>query len=609
MNLRIILFTSIGVILVGVSSAQIRSRMDVLEDYHENFVGTHLYNSQIDWTGNTTGCVPGTVQPEVFENTLKRINFYRRLVNIEDDITWNNTKNSKCQDMALMIKINGLSHAPPPTWTCYTTAGAQAAAASNLARHNAVISIERYIQDSGTPGVGHRRWLLYPFATEMGMGSTNNSSAIWVVGDFDPPAVIPDFVAYPSPGYFPEELEYPFWSFSVTNADFTNTSITLTNENNETIPTTIYPLQSGSGDNTIVFSPTIAITTDYINGHDSYFTVTITDVLLNQESKDYFYEVLIIPDTFQQAQFFITNENCGLRDGKCRIAFPHGYKNIAWSSGETDTSNVSGLVAGEYQVSVTDKLGTELVYYFEIGMENPVEQASITPLGSTTFCSGDSLTLVASTASEYSWSTGATEKEIVVYNMDTISLVVMDSAGCSDTAFIIIDEAPVPVPIRIDGNTQPLLNSVEDYHVIGQYESSQFNWSVDNGQILNGNGTDFVQVQWPGNFQSGNICVQEVDTSGCRSSYLCLAIEYISATNENNKQDFISIFPNPAQGQLFVDAPITPAEINLYNIDGQPVLSIIDNQWIDITHLLPGVYFVNIKSNGIEVQLKRIVVY
>lgn len=63
-------------------------------------------------------------------------------------------------------------------------------------------------------------------------------------------------------------------------------------------------------------------------------------------------------------------------------------------------------------------------------------QATITALGATTFCSGDSVVLQAPSGAgyQYTWSTGASTRSIVVRTSGTINLIVTDSAGCSSSA-------------------------------------------------------------------------------------------------------------------------------------------------------------------------------
>jgi uncharacterized protein YkwD len=68
---------------------------------------------------------------------IQRINYFRRQVGYTEKITLDNTKSASSQDCSLMMKANNkLSHSPTPDWSCYTTAGADAAGNSNISLGN-----------------------------------------------------------------------------------------------------------------------------------------------------------------------------------------------------------------------------------------------------------------------------------------------------------------------------------------------------------------------------------------------------------------------------------------------------------------------------------------
>ena len=75
------------------------------------------------------------------------------------------------------------------------------------------------MRDPGSDnGAGHRRWLLNPFATTMGTGSTDTANAMTVVGPTAAGRPNPAWVSWPSAGYFPTTLEPGGrWSLSAGN--------------------------------------------------------------------------------------------------------------------------------------------------------------------------------------------------------------------------------------------------------------------------------------------------------------------------------------------------------------------------------------------------------
>jgi len=100
-------------------------RQRVLTEYNTYYLGSEAASS--GWTGTTATCTPGTISTDAINKALMRINYFRRCVGLNDDITFDPVKNGKCQQAALMLHANNsLSHTPPNTWTCWTQEGSDA---------------------------------------------------------------------------------------------------------------------------------------------------------------------------------------------------------------------------------------------------------------------------------------------------------------------------------------------------------------------------------------------------------------------------------------------------------------------------------------------------
>lgn len=240
-------------------------RTDVLAFYNTVYAASEDFAATMAWNGNIAAGVAGTTSAAFKDDVRRRINFYRALVGLPADITFDSSKSAKDQAAALMFSANGaLSHTPPTTWTWYTAAGAEAAGNSNIAIGNyGPDAIDAYIFDSGgnNAAVGHRRWLFYPLAQSMGTGdvppSGSNSmsaNACWVVGDFKRSAPAA-FVAWPNRGYCPFYLRPARWSLTYPGANFTAATVTLS-QGGANIPVTIVSnSDTGIGYNTIVWEP------------------------------------------------------------------------------------------------------------------------------------------------------------------------------------------------------------------------------------------------------------------------------------------------------------------------------------------------------------------
>jgi len=241
------------------------NRTDVLAFYHTIYTASESYPQNMGWTGNVTTGVAGTTTSVFKDDVLRRVNFYRALVGLPADIIFNDAKSAKCQQAALMMSANNaLSHTPPSSWTFYTADGTEAAGKSNLylGRYGAG-AIDGYIVDPGSVNylVGHRRWILYSRAREMGTGDIpltsgrNSANALWVIGDAKTSAT-PKFVAWPNSGFIPQNLVPDRWSLSYPNANFGSATVTMTCNGTPVSLVVVSRTDNGYGDNTIVWEPT-----------------------------------------------------------------------------------------------------------------------------------------------------------------------------------------------------------------------------------------------------------------------------------------------------------------------------------------------------------------
>lgn len=274
------------------ASCATSKRDSVIEDYNVNYIGSGVTVS--GWTGNASSCDAGTIPASVRDKILQRVNYFRRMVGLNDNITWDSTKFPMYQQAALMMKANNaLDHAPSASWLCYTADGAAGASKSNLAlgSHTST-SITRFIQDAGSSNtfVGHRRWILFSKSTVFSVGSTDYSMSLGVIGFPKGNTKIPEYIAYPPAGYVPQPLVYGRWSFGISGADFSSATVTMKDGNGGNILLNVLPVLNGYGDNTIVWEPSGI---DISNNNDISYKVTISGIG-NTPKTSYTYTVTIV---------------------------------------------------------------------------------------------------------------------------------------------------------------------------------------------------------------------------------------------------------------------------------------------------------------------------
>ena len=213
------------------------------------------------WTGNDSRCSTGTSSATSRATTLRALNFSRSLAGLAP-VTFSSTLDTRAQRTALIMSANSsLSHDPPRSWSCWNSSGAENAGVANLALTYPAISsagvVGQYLTDAGSHNLaaGHRRWLLNPFSTTMGSGSTNTANAITVIGPTSSSRPNPAYVAWPTAGYFPNAIEpRGRWSLSAGNRAISFSYATVrVYRNGNLLQTVKNPVASGYAQPTLVW--------------------------------------------------------------------------------------------------------------------------------------------------------------------------------------------------------------------------------------------------------------------------------------------------------------------------------------------------------------------
>lgn len=267
-------------------------REKAVKDYQDNFLGSAVSNP--GWTGDVNSCKAGSVPTDTHNKVAKRINYFRRMVGLNDNITLDPSKFEMLQKSSLIFLANrNLSHTPPNTWKCWTEDGKTGAGISNISYGNhSVNAVFSQMRDDGANNihVGHRRWILYSKATQFSHGSTSNSMSLGVLGFEKGNTKVPEYIAYPPKGYVPQKLIFNRWSFSIPKAIFKNAKVSMSGPNGNIPLTVVSRNKTRYADNTIVWEPQ-NITKN--SEKDVEYTITISDVE-NTPKTTYTYKVTII---------------------------------------------------------------------------------------------------------------------------------------------------------------------------------------------------------------------------------------------------------------------------------------------------------------------------
>lgn len=168
------------------------------------------------WTGSTSSCAVGAEAPASIAATLRTVNTVRDFAGLAP-VSFDPALNHKALAAALMMQAAGsLSHAPGPTWPCYSAEGADGASRSDLFGGRSGAAAMLGYLDDGVGLLGHRRWLLDARAATFGTGSTGRYNALLVIGGGGVPAhPAPAVVAWPPAGWAPWQWVFDSWSITI----------------------------------------------------------------------------------------------------------------------------------------------------------------------------------------------------------------------------------------------------------------------------------------------------------------------------------------------------------------------------------------------------------
>ncbi len=283
------------------------------EEVRAFYNGVYLSSQGVpmDSSADVSSCTPGASSPAFQDSVLRRINWLRALAGAPAGITFDAAECTNDQAAAIMLSANNaLDHYPPPTWLCYSQAGAIAASNSNLALGSSgADAITGYVWDFGADNyrVGHRRWLLFPQTQVMGTGDVAGqgtnvaANATWIL-DANLFGLRPDtrepFVAWPPAGYVPFQLAFPQWSFALSDADLSAATVSMAS-NGVDVAVALQPYETGYGENAVVWVPmgldfVSSASTFPFSGTDTVYTVTVTNILAGLSVTGFTYTVTLL---------------------------------------------------------------------------------------------------------------------------------------------------------------------------------------------------------------------------------------------------------------------------------------------------------------------------
>jgi hypothetical protein len=282
---------------------------------------------------------------------------------------------------------------------------------------------------------------------------------------------------------------------------------------------------------------------------------------------------------------------------------------------------------GAYSVQVIDSngcVGTSNITNIYFSIKYPI---SITASGPTTICPGSSILLTAQTAPgrEYSW---YKDGQLLIntinntYNASLTGIYTAKSGSSTDNCILTSNGISVIKAPGISLSTIMGANSVKLFdtsnYSVNSSTSANYLWTVINGNVINGNGTNTISILWNKTGQ-GNISVVGTTPENCTDSKnLQISISNNTAENEIENNKYFEIFPNPNNGKFSIvlnsEKNTQSKEISIYNSLGEVVYKkFVLNQSYPLNISLEnkfsdGIYFIEIIFNN-SIYRKKLIVH
>ncbi|MBA2612877.1 MAG: T9SS type A sorting domain-containing protein [Bacteroidetes bacterium] len=278
-----------------------------------------------------------------------------------------------------------------------------------------------------------------------------------------------------------------------------------------------------------------------------------------------------------------------------------GAVTYTWSNGSNNSSVIlTPTLTSTYSVTGTSTIGcnTTIPQLISVGTSPTISIIS----SSNTICSGNNVTLNATGAANYTWSTGSNNSQIIVNPLvnTTYTLIGTSLSGCISNTTQVITTIPLPTISITSSNS---LICIGSNAVLTASGAVNYTWSTGsyNSQI-----TVSPTMNWIYNLTG-------VDNNGCinYANYLqnvtvCVDIE------KNSLFSTIEIYPNPNNGEFYIDLPQNSVggSVEIFNSVNQLIkYTKIETQLqkINIHEFAKGFYIVKIKNKNMILTTKKVI--
>lgn len=265
----------------------------------------------------------------------------------------------------------------------------------------------------------------------------------------------------------------------------------------------------------------------------------------------------------------------------------------------------NNLPAGLYTVYAKDN--NDCIVYEEINITEPTALNLNASVVNVSCASGENgvidLTVIGGTAPyTYSWTGPSFYNSEDIFNLEsgTYNVTVTDANGCMITSGYTVTEPASPVIVNgavTNASSQTNTDGAIDVTATGGTPPYTYDWD-------NGSTQEDLSSLAPGVY-----VVEVTDAAGCSNSAY-FTVGATTGLDEENGQETIVVYPNPANDFIKIEMPKPSDKIEMIDMTGKVIYTAVPENTkfqLQVADLSEGVYFINVYSDGTVNRIKVVI--